>query len=356
MPVSLSRKARGELERIVGEHTGQSRWYRRARMILLAAAGTTTAAIARKLDTSRSRVHDWLTRYEQGGLAGLGDLSRSGRPQRISSLERHQVIAAACRRPVKLGVQRDVWSHESLARALVEQGLVTAISRAAVQRILDEARIKPHRVKMWCHSTDPDFQAKMRAIVELYLHPPDREPVLCVDEKTGMQALSRSRALQPACEGRSARFEFEYKRHGTRCLFACFNVGSGKVHGRCTTTRTRAEFLDFMDRVASVYRQRRVHIILDNLNTHLDTSRGAFISDWNRRHGERFRFHYTPTHGSWLNQIELWFAIVSRRILRYGNFASADALVEAIEVFIADWNESEAHPFRWTYAGNPLVP
>jgi transposase len=171
-----------------------------------------------------------------------------------------------------------------------------------------------------------------------------------------MQALSRSRALQPAAEHRAVRFEFEYRRHGTRCLFACFNIGSGIVHGRCTTTRTRADFLDFLDGIASVYRQRRVHVVLDNLNTHRDTSQGAFISDWNRRHGGRFRFHYTPTHGSWLNQIELWFAIVSRRILRYGNFASADALVQAIEAFVAHWNTSEAHPFRWTYTGDPLVP
>ena len=195
----------------------------------------------------------------------------------------------------------------------------------------------------------------MRAIVDLYINPPPGEPVLSIDEKTGMQALSRARELQLAGPGRTARFDFEYKRNGTRCLFACFNVGTGKVLARCTTHRKRPDFFAFMDLVAMAYRQRRVHVVLDNLNTHRDTRQGTFVTDWNRRHGSRFVFHYTPTHGSWLNQVELWFGIVSRRILRYGNFPSPDELVAAIEAFIAEWNERDAHPFRWTYDGLPLV-
>ena len=151
------------------------------------------------------------------------------------------------------------------------------------------------------------------------------------------------------------RFEFEYKRNGTRCLFACFNIATGKVLGRCTTSRKRPDFFSFMDLVASTYRQGRVHIVLDNLNTHLNTRQGNFITDWNRRHGKRFVFHYTPTHGSWLNQVELWFGIVSRRVLRHGNFDTPDELITAIEDFIEQWNEMEAHPFRWTYEGVPLV-
>ena len=202
---------------------------------------------------------------------------------------------------------------------------------------------------------DPDYEKKLRAIVRLYVRRPKGEPVLCVDEKTGMQALSRSRDLQPAQARRNARFEFEYKRNGTRCLFGCFNVGTGKVLGRCTMSRKRDDFFSFMDLVASVYRQRRVHIVLDNLNTHKNTRRGNFVTDWNRRHGRRFIFHYTPTHGSWLNQIELWFGIIARRILRYGNFQSPDDLVAAIESFIDLWNKVEAKPFRWTYQGLPLV-
>jgi transposase len=132
-------------------------------------------------------------------------------------------------------------------------------------------------------------------------------------------------------------------------------VGTGRVLGRCTTHRKREDFFSFLDEVASTYRQARVHVVLDNLNTHKDMSRGRFLTEWNQKHGRRFVFHFTPTHASWLNQIELWFGIVSRRVLRYGNFRSPDELVAAIESFIDQWNWEEAKPFRWTYEGLPLV-
>ena len=324
-------------------------------MVVLAAEGESISSIARQLGTNRLRVGQWLRRFQEQGLEGLDDRQRSGRPIRITALERHQVLAAACRSPVDYGLSRPVWSHTALQEALVAAGLVREISTSEIGRILDEAEIKPHRVKSWCHSNDPMFQKKMRSIVRLYVKRPRGQPVLCIDEKTGMQALSRSRQMQPAKPGVSGRFEFEYNRHGTRCLFACFNVGTGKVLARCTKSRKRTDFFSFMDKVASVYRQRRVHIVLDNLNTHKNTSRGNFVTDWNHRHGSRFVFHYTPTHGSWLNQVELWFAIVSRRVLRYGNFDSPGELVKAIQAFVRRWNRIDAHPFRWTYDGLPLV-
>ena len=324
-------------------------------MVLLAAAGESVSAIARRLGTSRGRVTAWLGRFRRRRVRGLADRPRSGRPRAITALERHQVLAAACQSPKALGVARDVWTHESLAAALTGRRLVRAISASSVGEILDDAEIKPYRVKMWCHSTDPDFQAKMRAIVALYVRSPRGEPVLCLDEKTGMQALSRSRAMRPPSSGRDARQEFEYRRHGTRCLFACFDTGTGKVLGRCTRQRKRKDFLSFLDLVAATYPQRRVHVVLDNLNTHKDSKRGAFLSQWNHAHGGRFVFHYTPTHGSWLNQIELWFGLVSRRVLRHGQFEGPDQLVSAIEVFIEVWNTKEGHPFRWTYRGRPLV-
>jgi transposase len=336
-------------------HAGEARLHRRARMVLMAASGSSVSSIARAVGSSRSRVTMWLRRFARERVDGLTDEQRSGRPVVITPLERHQVIATACRSPSEFGCQRTIWSHATIRDAVISARLVRDISARTVGRILSEAEIKPHRVKMWCHSKDPRYQEKMSRIVQLYTAPPRGEPVLCVDEKTGMQALSRCRALVPARRGRAGRFEFEYKRNGTRCLFGCFNVGTGRVLGRCTTSRKRPDFFSFMDMVAAAYRQRRVHVVVDNLNTHLDTNQGAFVTDWNRRHGNRFVFHYTPTHGSWLNQIELWFGIVSRRILRYGNFRSPDELVAAIEAFIDDWNRREAHPFRWTYEGLPLV-
>jgi transposase len=324
-------------------------------MVLLAAEGESISAIARNLGTCRSRVGQWLQRFTERRLEGLEDLPRSGRPPEITPLERHQVIATACRAPAEFGFERVLWDHATLAIAVMSAGLVRSISSRTVGRILEDAEIKPHRVKMWCHSDDPAYQEKMRAIVDLYINLRKGEPVLSIDEKTGMQALSRRRPLQPATSRRDARFDFEYKRNGTRCLFACFNVGTGRVHGQCTTQRKRVDFLSFMDQIASAYRQRRVHVVLDNLNTHRDTKQGAFMTEWNNRHGGRFVFHYTPTHGSWLNQVELWFCILNRRILRYGNFHSPDELVTAVMAFIRAWNETEAHPFRWTYEGLPLV-
>jgi transposase len=355
MEYVLSRAERKHLQEIVRHQRGEARLYRRARMILLASGGDSVRSIARQLGTCRARVRLWLGRFERLGLDGLVDETRSGRPATITALERHQVVAAACQSPEAFGLARTVWSREALAEAVVSAGLVRAISPSTVAEILDDAEIRPHRVKMWCHSTDPDFQKKMRAIVKLYVKRPKGEPVVCIDEKTGMQALSRSRSLQRAVSGREARLEFEYQRNGTRCLFACFNIATGSVLGRCTVKRKREDFLSFLDLVASVYRQRRVHVVLDNLNTHHNTTQGAFITEWNRRHGKRFVFHYTPTHGSWLNQVELWFGILSRRVLRYGIFHDPDELVEAVLAFIEEWNTWEAHAFRWTYQGTPLV-
>ena len=355
MVVLLARREKRELVEIIRRQSGEARLYRRARIVLLRASGESIHEIARQMGTSRARVREWLYRFDEGRVEGLSDRPRAGRPSVITALERHQVIATACQSPDDFGLARNTWTHESLADALVASGRVRSISSSEVGRILESADLKPHRVKMWCHSNDPDFQKKMRAIVRLYVKRPFGEPVLCIDEKTGIQALSRSRILQPARPGRAGRFEFEYKRNGTRCLFACFNIATGKVLGRCTTSRKRPDFFSFMDLVASTYRQGRVHIVLDNLNTHLNTRQGNFITDWNRRHGMRFVFHYTPTHGSWLNQVELWFGIVSRRVLRHGNFDTPDELIDAIEDFIEQWNETEAHPFRWTYEGVPLV-
>lgn len=355
MEVHVSPGEARELERMVREQRGEARLYRRARMVLLAASGASIAAVARQMGTNRARVGEWLRRFQAEGVGGLEDEPRSGRPTEVTALERHQVIAAACSKPREFGLERALWSHESLAAALEASGRVRSISSSTVGRILAEAELKPHRVKTWCHSTDPEYQSKMRAIVDLYVSPPAGEPVLSIDEKSGIQVLSRRRPLVPASPGRDAHHEFEYQRHGTRCLFACFNIRTGRVLGRCTLRRTRGDFLSFLDLVAQHYRQRRVHVVLDNLNTHKDTRRGAFMTQWNEAHGDRFEFYYTPTHGSWLNQIELWFSILSRQVLRYGDFHTPHDLVRTIAAFTRRWNRDPEKPFRWTYEGRPLV-
>ncbi|MBU1949264.1 MAG: IS630 family transposase, partial [Candidatus Eisenbacteria bacterium] len=242
MALRLTRKAREELEAMIRHQCGEARLYRRARIVLLAASGESKSSIARQLGTNRTRVGEWLYRFEQDGVEGLQDYERCGRPKTISTPERHQVIATACRSPREFGIDRTIWTHETLREALISADLVREISTTTLGAVLDEAEIKPHRVKMWCHSNDPDYEKKMRAIVRLYVRRPKGEPVLCIDEKTGMQALSRARDLQPAQAQRDARFEFEYRRNGTRCLFGCFNIGTGRVIGRCTTSRKRDDF------------------------------------------------------------------------------------------------------------------
>jgi len=220
MDISVSRQQKNALGEIVRRQCGEARLHRRARMVLLAAAGETISSIARKVGTARCRVGEWLSRFEEYGVEALGDLPRSGRPPVVTPIERHQVVATACLPPVDFGFQRTLWSHATLRDAVVSRELVRSISARTVGRILDDAEIKPHRVKMWCHSKDPMFQEKMQEIVDLYISPPPGEPVLSIDEKSGLQALSRSRALRPATPGRAGRFEFQYKRNGTRCLFA----------------------------------------------------------------------------------------------------------------------------------------
>ena len=355
LTIRLNLEERLELEKLIRAGKTEFRKHRRARMILWRSQGVSIRQIARRLRTNRTTVNRWVNRFRQRRLDGLQDLPRTGRPNRIGTLERTQIVAMACQSPAKYGLVRNLWSHRALSEAAMEAGYSQQISGDTVRRILKRAEIKPHRVKMWCHSKDPRFQEKLRDIVGLYLGRQGQEPVLCVDEKSGMQALSRQRGLIGPKPARALRLEFEYRRNGTCCLFACFDVHTGQVVGRCTKRRRRADFLSFLDLVAERYPQKRIHVVLDNLVTHCDTSAGDFISQWNRGQQNRFCFHYTPTHGSWLNQIELWFSILSRRVLRHGSFSSLQDLTRQLEAFIESWNSKEAHPFRWTCDGLPLV-
>jgi transposase len=241
---------------------------RRAQIVLLSWERVACATIARRVATAESQVRKWRARFQEDGIDGLQDRPRCGRPCKITPAERVRVLGVACRDPTQFGEARTTWSLESLARVLVESRRVRAISKSSVHRILQGAGLKPHRVRMWCTSTDPDYDAKLADITDLYLDPPPGEPVLCVDEKTGMQALARIHAMQRPRPGKPGREEFEYRRHGTRCLFACFNIRTGHVLGRVTARRTQADFLAFLDEVARTYRQGVVHIVLDNLNTH----------------------------------------------------------------------------------------
>jgi transposase len=323
-------------------------------MILLLADGYGTAAVARKLDCAISTVNKWSARWRKRPcLEALLDTPRTGRPPQISLETRCEIVALACSRPEgDTAPFREVWTQQAIADALLARTGVK-VSRSTVQRVLSAEGLRPHRVRCWLHSPDPDFRTKVRRICGLYLDPPEDVDVLCVDEKP-MQVLSGVHPTHVAPDG-SLRDEFEYVRHGTCALLCAFDVRTGQVFGQVVLHRDAAALLRFMEILARRSTKRRVIIIWDNLNIHYDGRDGRW-SKFNARHGGRFGFVYTPLHASWLNQIEIWFSILQRRVLRYGSFDNAQALEAAVVGFIRYWNRYEAHPFRWKFSGNFVQP
>lgn len=348
--VELARRERKELEKLSRKATAPARSVQRARIILLAAAGLANAEIAREVGCHVDTVRKWRGRFaEAEGLEALDDRPRSGRPARVTPEIHCELIKLACDRPRDHREDRDRWTHEALAAALEEETGVR-ISRSEVGRILRNEDFRPHQVRPWLHSPDPDFRPKVRRICDLYLDPPPGAHVVCVDEKTSIQALARRYPGRPAAPGRAGRREFEYVRHGTCALLAAFDVRTGQVYGECRDQRRAVDLLEFMDNLARQYPRGPVYIIWDNLNIHCD-GKDARWTEFNRRHGGRFHFVHTPLHASWVNQIEIWFSILQRRALRDGDFRSRDDLISAIEGFKKQWNRYEAHPFKWSFRG-----
>jgi len=308
-----------------------------------------TGEIVRRLGVSKPVVCKWRKRVATHGLEGLRDLARSGRPARLTAAQRLELVALACE-PLDEGEGRATPTLEEVVERAVDRGVVDHISRSHLHRILDACALRPHRVRMWLHSVDPEFRQKATEICDLYLNPPAGSVVLSIDEKTGMQALERKSFSRDPAPGRVRRREFEYIRHGTQSLIASFEVGTGEVFGHCGATRTGGDLEAFMEALAVKYPLGDIHVIWDNLNIH--RTMGSRWDAFNERHGKRFHFHFTPLHASWVNQIELWFAILSRRCLRHASFRSTESLRQAVLAFIEDWN-LRAHPFRWTFSGYP---
>lgn len=312
----------------------------------MAAEGRRSSEIAARLGLSVDMVSSWRGRFARGGFAGLHDHPRSGRPPRISPVQRCEIVGTACEpAPPENGLSG--WTLDRLREELRRRGVVE-ISRSHLHTLLERADLRPHKRRMWLHSCDPRFREKVTDIVELYVNPPEGATVLCVDEKTGMQALERKYPDQPARPGRTGRREFHYVRHGTQSLLAGFEVHSGRVLTRCGSTRTGDDLEAFMDWIAEEV-PGVVHIIWDNLNIHC----GERWERFNARHGSRFTFHYTPVHASWVNQVELWFGVLQRRCLTNGSFKNVEELRASVEAFVAYWNEKDKHPFRWSFTGYP---
>lgn len=350
----VSEADRRILERIIRLPTSAQRDVQRAQIILLAGAGKRLRAVARAIRCTRPTVRKWVRRFAARGIEGLGDAARTGRPRSITPEERCHVVATACRPPEDFGLHGVTeWSAQLLAEALMREHQVRNISSRSVQRILARASLKPHRCEYWKRSTDPDFDAKMRPIIDLYLNPPADGPVWCADEKTSIQALERRFPDLPLRRpGELIKREAEYIRHGTRSLTAGFEVATGKLLGLVTPNRPAAVFIEFIDLVhAHVPEGQVIHMVADNLNTH----KGQEVRDWQAAHPGRLQMHYLPFYASWLNQIEMWFATLVKRLLRRGDFPSADELAAQIHAFIDTHNRCFAHPYRWTYTGEPMA-
>jgi transposase len=350
--IYLSRSERKQLRRIVRRYACPYRVVVRAKLILQLYKDPCIAEAARKVGLSKSTVRRWRDRFlTEGRIKALQDQPRSGRPVEIDAVSRCNVIAMACGEPGSFGAKyRDVWTVDAIHASFVALHPTKQMSRTSVLRILNQEGLRPHRVKMWLHSPDPKFREKVTDICEVYLNPPVGAVVLCVDEKTGMQALGRKHPVKGLAPDRDRRIDYEYVRNGTRKLLAAFDPHTGEVYGEVRERRTAADLVDFMEALADIYTGHQVHIVWDNLNIHHDGPDKRWTK-FNARHGGRFQFHYTPIHASWVNQVELFFGILQRRVLRYGVFDSLDALDDAVIGFLDHWNAHERHPFNWTFKG-----
>lgn len=282
-------------------------------------------------------------------------------------------MALATRPPEDLNRPVPTWTITELTQETLKEQIVSSISRSTVWRLLDQAEIKPHKFRYWLNSPDPDFETKMFHIVDLYLHPPQDGIVLCLDEKTAIQALERKYPDKPTQAARPCLREHSYIRHGTQDLLAAFEVSTGKVFGQLHDGHSSPYWEAFIREIARYFSQdQKLHLIQDNGSTHstpglcqliaklcdvplpklkTQKARRAWLSDNNKR----IVFHYLPTHASWLNQVEVWFSILSKRFLKRSSFRTLQELKERLMRFIQYYNMEFAHPFAWTYTGKPLA-
>ncbi len=347
--VSLTPVERAELQLRVHAATTPQRDALRAKVILAADDGESSSSIAERLKVSVDLVSTWRGRFARFGLDGLRDRLRSGRHAVLTAVQRCEMVAVACE-PKAAQDGLNGWTLDLLREEIQRRG-IARISRSHLHTILQRADLRPHKKRMWLHSPDPKFREKVTDIVEIYLNPPPGHTVLCIDEKTGMQAIERKHPDRPATPGQPARREFEYIRHGTQALFAAFDIQTGHVVQRCGPTRTGEDLEAFMEEIARTV-AGPIEVVWDNLNIH----HGERWEKFNKKHEDRFRFHYTPLHASWVNQVELWFGILQRRCLQNGSFKSVDELRAAVGAFVAYWNDKAKHPFRWSFTGYRAQP
>lgn len=332
--LKMTDEQRGLLSVWTRAKTTPQRTVLRAKICLLAADGKSNNAIAKELRTSRPTVIQWRRRFAEKGPAGLAEDAPHGPSHQALPPEKVKAIVEATLHTTPPGATH--WSTRTMAKA---QG----VSNATVARIWDAHGLQPHRVETFKLSRDKRFVEKLTDVVGVYLNPPDKAVVLCVDEKSQIQALDRTQPGLPMKKGRCGTMTHDYKRNGTTCLFAALNVLEGKVIGSCYPRHRNLEFLKFLRRIdRETPKELAIHMILDNYGTHKHPN----VKKWLTKH-PRFHLHFTPTSSSWLNLVERWFGEITRKRLRRGVFRSVPDLVAAIEDFIRVTNE-EPKPFVWT--------
>ena len=317
---------------------------KRARIVLLAADGLPNAEVARLTGVSRPTVLAWRSRYEQGGIGGLEDEPRSGRPAEIDEVE--VVVATLAdegRPPPRLGITH--WSARFLAAEL-------GISFASVARIWRKWGLQPHRIETFKFSTDPELEPKIRDVVGLYLNPPQNAVVVSVDEKSQIQALDRTAPMLPVRPGLAERRTHDYKRHGTTTLFAALEVATGKITAdACYPRHRHQEFLAFLKKVAAAHPGVELHVVADNYAAHKHPEIRKWLA---RPENKRITLHFTPTSCSWLNMVEIFFGIITRQAIRRGTFRSVKELKQAIGAFIDAYND-RCQPFSWTKDADQII-
>jgi transposase len=330
--VRLSRKDRETLEARCRSPRTLQRDLKRARIVLLAAAGRSTRSIAQEVGVQPRIASLWRNRFADHGLEGLGDKPRPGKKPIYTKATDKRVLALLDK-PAPKGFAR--WTGPLLAEALGD------VDVQYVWRFLRDHKIDLAARKSWCESDDPEFASKAADVVGLYVDPPAKAIVLCVDEKPSIQALERAQGYLKLPNGRALTGQsHDYRRHGTTTLFAALEVATGKVIATHSKRRRRVEFLGFMNGVVAAFPDRELHVIVDNLNTHKKNEH------WLKKH-PNVHFHFTPTRASWLNQVEIWFSVLQGQSLSGASFTTVQQLQEHIDAYIGKYNE-RAKPFVWT--------
>lgn len=331
-PLELSKGQRAELEKMLKQATLEYRVARRCRVLLLAADGVNNVEVASKLDLHRNGVANIRGRFAKQGLDCLKDDARLGKPPLYSARIRQKVVSTVCGKPPK-GLSR--WSARTLANRL-------NLSKTFVHDVLNEHDLHPHRLRTFNFSPDPQFEEKLLEVVGLYMNPPENALVLCMDEKTGIQALDRTQPVLPLRSGKPRLWSNEYVRYGTQTMLAAIETATGKAATWVNKTRKADNFVTFMNQVVGEYPKQRLCVVMDNLNTH----KGVLAQAWLDAHPE-VTFHYTPTHASWVNLAECFFSTLTRQGLQQSVHRSNRQLVHFLKDFVKQYNRN-CGPFVWT--------